>query len=103
MGHDNSFLDDESLMDNMEDQLAQKIISWLENISIIQPEDLVYAVKFVKFLNSNYPKSTLPMSQQVTIKIFVYFVKVLPSSNKLLLQTAKHIYSKEEKLNDQKK
>lgn len=100
MGQDHSFLEDESLTDNMEDQLAQKIISWLEYISVIQPENLVYAVKFVKFLNSNYPNSALPISQQTTIKIFIYFVKVLPPSSKLLIQIAKHIYSTEEIPND---
>ncbi len=102
MSHDLSFLEDESLTDNMQDLLAQKIITWLEYISIMLPGELVYAVKFVKFLNSNYPKSTLPMSQQTTLKIFIYFVKVLPPPNKLLLQTAKRIYSTEEKPNDQK-
>lgn len=46
------FLDDESLVDNLDDGLAKKVIDWLITIQNNDPEYLEKAINLVRELNS---------------------------------------------------
>lgn len=93
MSHNLGFLDDESLTDNLTDDVAKKLLNWLEHLALSNSPAFDQMLAFTKALN--FAKKT-PLSHRGKYlnNVFeIVLVNVSPESN-MLIRYASHLVEK---------
>ncbi len=99
MRTDLSFLEDEILTDNMKDDLAKLVVSWLEYIAINRSDCLNTAISAVKLLNSDKASKTyspVNTNLQVSVEHLELQLIHLEPQDSALIHTAEYILNQGE-------
>lgn len=64
------FLDDESLVDNLDEEFGQRIIKWLITVFESHPEDIDHAVYLAKAINAFFKPECACVSQLFHLTTF---------------------------------
>lgn len=90
MSHNLGFLDDESLTDNLSDEIAKKLLEWLEYLALNESPDFDKMLQFTKGFNK---AKVVPLSHKGIYlnNIFEITLVYVSKDANILIRFAKHL------------